>query len=165
MPVIPVPARSRSRRGRSKATLVLRSDGTCGRLSVAASVENEWIWEPLLLTAWITWSSVGVCGNARGSVDRGGGVSHAQPEPPSRIHPAATSNGGVAGDNRVDERQTSVTISDLDATADCALATEYVASGIDNFSEEDIETASSLMNNCGEKMIKPVEMMSEYTAD
>ena len=80
--------------------LVLRSDGAPGMVRVAASVENEWIWEPLLLTVRITWSSVGVGGRVWGSVERGGGVSHAQPELPSRAQAAATSmpNWGSSGE-------------------------------------------------------------------
>jgi LysM repeat protein len=50
----------------------------------------------------------------------------------------------------------------LEATADCALSTDYLASGIDNFSTDDIEAGASLMESCGEKMQKPLEMVNDY---
>jgi len=47
----------------------------------------------------------------------------------------------------------------LSATADCDHATEHLATGIDNLSVPDMETASTLITNCGEKMKIPLEML------
>ncbi len=50
----------------------------------------------------------------------------------------------------------------LNATSDCELATHFLADGIDNLDVDSLETATSLMQSCGEKIKEPSRMLEEY---
>ncbi len=50
----------------------------------------------------------------------------------------------------------------LDGTADCNEAMDYLVSGLDNGNIDDVNTAATLMAQCGNKMQKPTTMMQEY---
>ena len=49
-----------------------------------------------------------------------------------------------------------------DATADCDQATVYMASGIDNLSSDDIDTANVLITSCGKKLSLAAKMLKDY---
>lgn len=50
----------------------------------------------------------------------------------------------------------------LNATSDCELSTHFLADGIDNLDVDSLETATSLMQSCGEKIKEPSRMLEEY---
>jgi hypothetical protein len=53
----------------------------------------------------------------------------------------------------------------LDATGDCYKAMDYLVSGLDNLSTDDLEMAGGLTAQCGEKLSVPTEMMEAYMAE
>jgi hypothetical protein len=51
----------------------------------------------------------------------------------------------------------------LDATSDCESSTYFLTTGIDNLDAASLETASGLIQSCGEKMEIPMGMIGEYS--